>query len=279
MTNRPSLKLQVLRFLLSAFYQPMVWVALALHGALLLIPISEPSKAELDDSLQAPEKPIQTVTLADLLALPPSASSPLESPVDTVISPPPGNRSAQLSPPLLQDAVPPPDTISTASPEPTGNATLTPEPAPALRPSSDPDILTGDQPISQSEGNANTAQTFVDQLAVTTGLPTNLPSPEVFSDASLYFDLLETPPTLNSEILKAVWIDGRTPEQIYLSVLNSQLQNSSFQTIQKNNYGGGSVYEVTQGETTWYLNLVPTANGNGTIIVVWKQDPSRLPTV
>lgn len=83
-------------------------------------------------------------------------------------------------------------------------------------------------------------------------------------------------------------MDGKQPGQVYISVLSSQAQSSHLEIEQKPNYGGCTaeqnldyaactVYELRQSETIWYLNLVPTQNGNGTVIVVWTQDPSRIP--
>jgi len=63
------------------------------------------------------------------------------------------------------------------------------------------------------------------------------------------------------------------PDQFY-PVLNSALQASQFMLTEAGGYGGGRLYEVTRGAYTGYLNLVPTQDGSGTIVVLWSQLPS-----
>lgn len=56
----------------------------------------------------------------------------------------------------------------------------------------------------------------------------------------------------------------------------SNLQNNDFEIIDiPQDFGGGKVYELTKGSLKLYLNLVPTKDNSGTLVVVWK-DPPRL---
>lgn len=68
-------------------------------------------------------------------------------------------------------------------------------------------------------------------------------------------------------------VPNTLPEQFY-PVLNSALQAGQFVLTDAGGYGGGRLYEVTRGAYTGYLNLVPTQDGSGTIVVLWSQLPS-----
>ncbi|NJL48798.1 MAG: hypothetical protein HC929_16615 [Leptolyngbyaceae cyanobacterium SM2_5_2] len=104
------------------------------------------------------------------------------------------------------------------------------------------------QPLTVATPNTGTVQQFFDQLTETIGLPATVPTQNLFSDPSLYFEndeVIQLQPVLHADILNAVWIAGKTPEDVYISVLSSQLQSEHFQIVQKNNYGQGAVYEIS----------------------------------
>jgi len=265
--NRPLLPLPL-------FLHPAFWFSIALHGIFLVLPISEESVTSTEE---APE-PAEAIALADLLApaevgdRPPAAlpspTSASPSPVEEAIvqlpvqpPAPPVSPQPSPSPPLSPEASPTPS--PEAAPVEVEEAIASPTPTPEASP---------DPPLEELPDQV---QTFFEELAAATGAPVNPPSPDLFAEPSLFFEANNPEATLKPDILRAVWMEGKTPQQVYISVLNSQLQDGNFQAVQKNDYGSGTVYEVRQGEATWYLNLVPTLDGSGTIIVVWNRDPSR----
>ncbi|NJO39825.1 MAG: hypothetical protein HC865_03845 [Cyanobacteria bacterium RU_5_0] len=67
-------------------------------------------------------------------------------------------------------------------------------------------------------------------------------------------------------------IPGGNPTQLSVS-LTSTLQGSGFAVSPVGEYGGGIVYEISQRAFMGYLNLIPTQDGMGTIVVVWRSLP------
>lgn len=58
-----------------------------------------------------------------------------------------------------------------------------------------------------------------------------------------------------------------------LATLTNQLQGQGFTLTEAGGYGSGLLYEVTKGALTAYLNLVPTPDRSGTIVVLWSNLP------
>lgn len=101
------------------------------------------------------------------------------------------------------------------------------------------------------------------------------PAPALFADPSKFFEQGATStPTLKPEILRATSIADKAPGAVYIDILVTQGQSANFQVSERGNYGGGTVYQVTQGKHSWYFNLLPTKDATGTLIVVWQNDPS-----
>ncbi|NEQ22260.1 MAG: hypothetical protein F6K28_24320 [Microcoleus sp. SIO2G3] len=275
--NHPKYDRKHLPFLLQTLYQPALFISLVLHGLLLVVPIPERSHSSSDNSPQAKK----TIALTDLLASPKPSARPASPQPQPKASPstakPTSENSAPKITPQPQAIAPSVQSQPSAIPTPSSRATPSPSPTPSSTPAAEASATPTPAvtPTLPLEENPNTVQNFFEQLAATTGVPVNPPSPNLFHDPSLYFDSAETEPTLKSDILRAVWMDGKTPEQVYISVLSSQLQSGNFQTEQKPDYGGGTVYKIRQDDSVWYLNLVPTTDGKGTIIVVWNREPSR----
>lgn len=249
-------------------YSVALFLSLAFHGLLLLLPLPDrPASSEQPESQE-------TIALTDLLASPvprpprtAAPRSPLPAPAAQLRATPPIAAQPPVSrpPAVAHLAQPSPAVAPTPSPAPPAPTpgVASPIPAPAA------------MPTPQPAASPDRVQSFFDEVSAATGVPVNPPSPDLFADPSLYFDAVEPEPILKPAILRAVWMAGKTPEQVYISVLSSQLQSGNFQTEQKPDYGGGTVYEIQQGESVWYLNLVPTRDNSGTILVVWQQDPSR----
>lgn len=69
-------------------------------------------------------------------------------------------------------------------------------------------------------------------------------------------------------------IADRLPEQVFDTVFAQALKSSGFEVNPQGEYGGGIVYEVKQESFVTYLNLVPTSDRQGTIIVAWSSMPN-----
>lgn len=69
-------------------------------------------------------------------------------------------------------------------------------------------------------------------------------------------------------------IPDRIPEQVFDTVFAQALKSSGFEVNPQGEYGGGIVYEVKQESFVTYLNLVPTSDRQGTIIVAWSSMPN-----
>jgi hypothetical protein len=55
---------------------------------------------------------------------------------------------------------------------------------------------------------------------------------------------------------------------------NTNLRNNEFDFSETGQtYGNGPIYAIKKGKLSLYLNMVPTQDGTGTIVVVWKQLP------
>ncbi len=69
-------------------------------------------------------------------------------------------------------------------------------------------------------------------------------------------------------------IPDRIPEQVFDTVFAPTLKSSGFEVNPQGEYGGGIMYEVKQGTFVTYLNLVPTSDRQGTIVVAWNSVPN-----
>jgi hypothetical protein len=65
---------------------------------------------------------------------------------------------------------------------------------------------------------------------------------------------------------------GQTPE-----VIGGGLGGlfTGFQIIPKEPYGGGAVYQVSQGDFSRFISLVPAKDASGTVVAIWKVSPSN----
>lgn len=69
-------------------------------------------------------------------------------------------------------------------------------------------------------------------------------------------------------------IPNQVPEQVFDTAFAPTLKNSGFEVSLQTEYGGGKVYEVKLGSFVTYLNLVPTSDRQGTIVVSWHSMPN-----
>ncbi len=69
-------------------------------------------------------------------------------------------------------------------------------------------------------------------------------------------------------------VTGEAPDTFFDTYLRTNLFNNGFESSQlTESYGGGIVYEVKKENAALYINLVPTQDGSGTIVVIWKNLP------
>ena len=69
-------------------------------------------------------------------------------------------------------------------------------------------------------------------------------------------------------------IPNQLPEQVFNTIFTPLLKSSGFAVNPQKEYGGGIVYQIQQETFVTYLNLVPTSDRQGTIVVVWSSLPN-----
>ncbi|MBD2103416.1 hypothetical protein [Leptolyngbya sp. FACHB-261] len=98
----------------------------------------------------------------------------------------------------------------------------------------------------------------------------NLSRPELFW-ATNSTQTLNLNPGITGDLLL---VSASTPKRLFDETLAPSLQAQGFSVSEIKNYANGPVYEVKQGVFTRYLNLVPTRNGQGTVVVLWSNLPN-----
>jgi hypothetical protein len=78
----------------------------------------------------------------------------------------------------------------------------------------------------------------------------------------------------DSEIVSMNLIEAAPPEKVFTDYLSDSLAQQGFDVPKPSAYGGGPVYVLNRGQFTGYLNLVPSQDGTGTVIVFWKVPPA-----
>jgi hypothetical protein len=78
-----------------------------------------------------------------------------------------------------------------------------------------------------------------------------------------------------SDIVSQNLIQRMKPDEVWTTYFERAFTKDSFEVSRTSNpYGGGPVYEVQRASFTGYLNLVPSEDGNGTVVVLWKVPPN-----
>lgn len=80
------------------------------------------------------------------------------------------------------------------------------------------------------------------------------------------------PAEQREEIEGVKLVPDQAADAVYSSMLPS-LQ-SIFEVSESASYGGGPLYKLKKDSFTGYLNLVPTKDGTGTVIVLWSDSPA-----
>jgi hypothetical protein len=76
------------------------------------------------------------------------------------------------------------------------------------------------------------------------------------------------------EILSMNLIEVAPPEKVFADYFSTPLAQNGFEVPKPSAYGGGPVYVLNRGQFTGYLNLVPSQDGKGTVIIFWKVHPA-----
>jgi hypothetical protein len=111
--------------------------------------------------------------------------------------------------------------------------------------------------------------------------PTTAPRYEEFENPKLFYreitkeelDQGNIPELLPSIGATPRVVRGQLPQSVYASYLQDNLKNIFKVVTLEGSYGGGPLYKLKNDKVTVFLNLVPTRDGSGTIVVSWIKDP------
>ena len=101
-----------------------------------------------------------------------------------------------------------------------------------------------------------------------------------FADPNQFYSKLSSqdpdgsliPAEAREEIQGKKLVAGQPPDAVYANLAPS-LQ-SIFEVSKSGSYGGGPLYTLKKDKFTGYLNLVPTKDNLGTIVVLWTEKPA-----
>jgi hypothetical protein len=110
--------------------------------------------------------------------------------------------------------------------------------------------------------------------------PANTASPENFAQPQMFYNIVSeaelqqgSVPDLRPGVDGTPKLaQGQNPTNFYQAMSAAGL-SGFFEISQHGQYGGGSLYRLKKGSTTFYLNLIPTKDQSGTIVVTWLKDP------
>lgn len=127
-------------------------------------------------------------------------------------------------------------------------------------------------------------QTILGQLPGGSGANETSATPDQFTNPQAFYIELggqdaqgfDIAPTANPEIENLKLVPGQTPDQLFSSYFSAQLGQLGYQAAPIGaGYGGGLLYEIKKGSLKpFYLSLVPTKSGSGTVVAVWRSNPS-----
>ncbi|NJR65762.1 MAG: hypothetical protein HC772_11205 [Leptolyngbyaceae cyanobacterium CRU_2_3] len=79
-------------------------------------------------------------------------------------------------------------------------------------------------------------------------------------------------PALRSGGETAAYGESQTVDAVFAD-LRTRFQAAEIELILQGDYGGGRLYQIARNGASRFLSLVPTQDGNSTVIVVWSQSP------
>ncbi|MGG6270069.1 hypothetical protein ACQ4M3_32630 [Leptolyngbya sp. AN03gr2] len=258
-----------------------IWLiaSIGIHALLLRIPL------QFDAPIQKVERDlIQIVKLPPVPSSPPKASiqpaerpspepSPTPDPVQSSFSTPTPVSSPILDSPRAGNS-PPGSPNPIASPAQSSPRFTPSSPSPPNNSSPSPKVTPKPQ---QAEAAFDLTMQNLSKLKAS-----SIDVPEFyFEQPDLFYQKSATDPNSYDIEKPLAGFDGnftlileQTPEQVFTTFFQSKLDSTVFRVVSQPNYGGGLVYEIRQGDFVRYLNLIPTKDQTGTIVVIWNKRPN-----
>lgn len=117
--------------------------------------------------------------------------------------------------------------------------------------------------------------------AILTGLAVQQAEPSFFAEPSLFYTPADakslTPGALvpKPEIRNISLVAGQPSETMMDEFFRTNLQTNDFEiTDLPQEYGGGKLHQIQKEGVTLYINLVPTKDKSGSLIVIWRKSPA-----
>ncbi|MBD1857577.1 MULTISPECIES: hypothetical protein [Leptolyngbya] len=253
--------------------KPLFWIwliaSIGIHALLLRIPLQfdAPTQKVERDRIQIVKLPPTPSSLPKALIQPAESPSPEPSPPPAPVqspirdSPQTGN-----SPPSSPNAIAAPAQFSPRSTPSKPPSPNNPSPSPKVTPKP-----------QQAEAAFDLTMQSLSKLKAS-----SIDVPEFyFEQPDLFYQKSATDPNSYDIEKPLAGFDGnftlileQTPEQVFTTFFQSKLDSTVFRVVPQPNYGGGLVYEIQQGDFVRYLNLVPTKDQTGTIVVIWNKRPN-----
>lgn len=257
-------------FLRTVLFHPMLAASLVLHGAFLFMPFPTPAEPPLEaEAIE--EEPVE-LSLESLIAPPPAPSpSPTATapqPTVTVTAAPPPVAQAQpiYTPP---PPAPTPETVAAAEP-----AAVEASPAePAVPVSVPPAAPTPFDPLPLQTAFASNLEGMQGDLTAQ-GIT---PSPRTFDNPELFF----TSSSVTADPLPGIhqmrWLNDRRPDEVSTELQQRYVGTDTRFVEVLEGYGGGQLFAIQnpEGQTFFYLNIVPGKGGASTVLVVWAHNPNE----
>lgn len=108
----------------------------------------------------------------------------------------------------------------------------------------------------------------------TNAQPEQFPKPEMFFNVVSAAELQTgTIPEMRPGIDGSPTLITGQPPDVFFQTISTAGLSGTFQVTPKGQYGGGNLYQLKKESTTFYMNLVPTKDNTGTIVVTWLRNP------
>ncbi len=267
------------------YLKPMLMASLGLHVFALLVPLPADQlnqKSHRPKTVRLTSRPIARKTLKTIPKSPPPVKALPKvrvvalSQKGLVIPSPPKKRVAKLAAP--PKGKPPTEKKPAEKPQPEKKQAQSKPPSP-------PSGKKAPVPPAPPAGNPSSGMDdFLQNIVASLSENTDV-TPDLFSAPTEFFPNykkpspndppgFDVPPDLADGIEDQRLISGKTPSEVYQDVLPS-ISPNGYTLGTPTEYGGGQLYKITKAGFTSYLNIVPTENKKGTIIVTWSKDPSN----
>lgn len=115
---------------------------------------------------------------------------------------------------------------------------------------------------------------ILSNLDAKTAEPSLFAQPDLFYTRSTEKGLGAGAQVPRSGIRNISLVPDQVAEEMMNAFFQTNLQNSGYEvTDLQQQYGGSGIYQVKKPTVTLYLNLVPTKDKAGTLVVTWKEPP------